>query len=562
MSVLKETARCQECGIIMCPSCYEVMLLQSSPNQEICPSCGSVHSLQLLGTMREMTVSDLLNLRNTLKTAAYQPVIVLKKAKFLLEQLYHLQKHFWVVPYLEMISNIPNILTSIEPFIISYLREFVTRLRNLLKHLNEDTDLVVASKDLAYPNLGFEGAILLIQAESFMKAITKKLKPLKESLEEIKSIVNIFVSVQEDEMQLLRKKFNFHVNELIIAYFKNLSIKHGGIRYKRANLMLTTDRLLIFRKSKSGIFLDRSFLREEVIDSLHKKTKFSGERLEIVLNETNRMIIKADPMTLTQIQLTIQHGWTRLGSYYGTLPLFHSDQIINDLKIIHDHLSTYRSHVDHILKSLTSRKTHVDPTTSTKDSAGFPETSAVEHSLMDVHPSMRNDSERNVTLRNDLNPMMNFPLIMSDSQKMLRRDLGSETSTLGGNPSEIDLISPYQSYLGGQNLFNNQDEHSQRTLPEFFSKNSHRHQKDDSHLFPSSDTNRGGVTEIDLRKIQYWQQRVQDLRLEREICARILNELKSEKNPLNLRERYELIAEYEKRIKEIDRELEFIYQSR
>ena len=172
MSALKETARCQECGVIMCPTCHEATLLQSRPNEEICPSCGSVQSIQLLGSLRGMTVNDLMNLRNSLKSAAYQPIIILKKAKFLLEQMYHLQKHFWIVPYLEMISSIPDILSSVEPFITSYLREFMSRLRVLLKHVDQNVDLFTMSNDISYPNLGFEGTLLLIQAESFMKAIS------------------------------------------------------------------------------------------------------------------------------------------------------------------------------------------------------------------------------------------------------------------------------------------------------------------------------------------------------------------------------------------------------
>ncbi len=561
---------------MMCSSCHESILLQSRPNEEVCPSCGSIQTIQLLGSLRGMTVNDLINLRNALKNAAYQPIIILKKAKFLLEQLYHLQKHFWIQPYLEMISNIPDILTSIEPFITSYLRDFVSRLRILLKHLDQNVDFFTLSEDNSYPNLGFEGALLLIQAESFMKAISSRLKPLKDSLNEIESIVSIFLKIQDDELQYLRKKFNFHVNELIITYFKDLSVKGGGLRFKKANLMLTTERILLFRKNKSELALDKIFLREEVIDSTFKKSRFTGAHLEIYLSDERRLIVKADHVTLNQIYLTMLHGWTNFehqSSLINHSPSSRIDQIINDLKLITDHLHHYRAQVDHILKLFTTQK-HSTPklTNLTVPSARASTNDRFQNSSQDERSlGISNSSHGENILPSSENHdlIANPPFFFIDDGNSMNHvnasnDFfsSSQESSFQSQPPLLGadgLMSPYQASYhfnsSREALPYPQQAPLQRTLPEFISSSDSSF----NHGSRSVHTKNHQFKSVDFQKVQYLQRRVQELRFQRDIYSSMLNDLKNEKSPLNLRERYELIAEYEKKIKEIDQELDMIY---
>ncbi|MFX0172372.1 MAG: hypothetical protein ACFE9L_10655 [Candidatus Hodarchaeota archaeon] len=298
-----EVRKCLKCGAIFCAQC--AAHLQINGIHLKCP-CGSTNIDNGSPTkdLKVETLEHIFELKRFLKQVGYRPVILLKRTGHLESRLRSFRKQF-LIPG-NQIDHIFLETKKIETFILTEFQEYCAKLKRFYqKAMGIDPSID------DYRNFSMQLTLFQKHITSFDQTVANKLQPIQELIDQVAKQCDEF-----DEMaKNLGRYFDIFVfvpGELAIGFFPDIDIQNNRIRKSSIDLVITTDRIVIFRKKRAKLLGQRMIIYDE----------FPTEDL-IDVQKTKEGILKRDKLAIT----TIEHDYELYGDYQTLMRIFDGLQL-------------------------------------------------------------------------------------------------------------------------------------------------------------------------------------------------------------------------------------------
>ena len=253
-------------------------------------------------------LEQIFNLKRILKQVGYRPVILLKRTGQLESRLRSFRKQF-LIPG-NLIDKIFLETKKIENFTLEEFQEYTAKLQRIYHNV-----VTAPLSENAFRNSSLQISLFEKHINSFDQTVLSKLSNISAMIEQVEKQCDSF-----DEMRKnLVKCMNVLVlipGELGIGYFPNVDLHNNGIRKSSVDLIITTDRIVFIKKSRTK-FMSQKLVK---IDEFHPKAlldvqkKNSGfmKRDKLIINAVKRdSEIRASEKTLLSIYYSLKL------SYYG-----------------------------------------------------------------------------------------------------------------------------------------------------------------------------------------------------------------------------------------------------
>ncbi len=298
-----ESQKCLDCGALFCQQCAS--RLQINGIQLKCP-CGSanIESGSPEQNSQTRTLEHIFGLKRSLKQVGYRPVIMLKRTGHLESRLRAFRKQF-LIPG-NQIDKIFLDTKKIENFILSEFQEYSSKLSRLYRSV-----MGLDSSFIDHRNLSLQLTLFHKQVDSFDQTVQDKLQPIFSLIEQIEDKCDQF-----DEMtRHLGRCYNAFVfvpGELAIGFFPNIELRNNRIRKFTIDLLITTDRIVLFCRKRAKIISQKTIIYDE----------FPPEDL-IDVQKTNTGFLKRDKLQIT----TIKHDYELRANFETLMRIFDALQL-------------------------------------------------------------------------------------------------------------------------------------------------------------------------------------------------------------------------------------------
>lgn len=305
-----EFQKCLNCNAAFCQRCASHHQINGfDDTQLICP-CGSsaIERNTETNNIKSELIEQIFSLKRALKKVGYRPVIVLKRTGHLESQLRSFRKQF-----LTPINQIDKIFLEakrIENFILTEFHEYSSKLKRLYTNI-----MGLDSSFTENQNLLLQLSLFQKHITNFDVAVQTKLHPIYELVEELDDRYN-----QIEEMtHKIGRYFNVFVfvpGELGIGYFSAIELRNNRVRKISIDLIITTDRIVMFRHKRSKIVKQKTIVHDEfppedLIDVQKTSTGLFKRDKLLITTIKHDYELRSDSRTLMQIFDALQT------SYYG-----------------------------------------------------------------------------------------------------------------------------------------------------------------------------------------------------------------------------------------------------
>ncbi len=294
-----EFQKCLNCGAAFCQRCASHHQSNGFNDTQLKCPCGSLAIERKIETnnLKSDLIEQIFTLKRALKNVGYRPVIVLRRTGHLESQLRSFRKQF-----LTPINQIDKIFLEtkkIENFILTEFSEYSSKLIRLYRNIMD-------SSFSDNQNLLLQLSLFQKHITSFDAAVQSKLHPIYEFVEELE---DRYKKIEEMTKKIGRyfNVFVFVPGELGIGYFSDIELRNNRVRKISVDLIITTDRIVMFRHKRSKIIKRKTIVHDE----------FPPEDL-IDVQKTSTGIFKRDKLQIT----TIKHDYELRSDFHTLMQIF------------------------------------------------------------------------------------------------------------------------------------------------------------------------------------------------------------------------------------------------
>ena len=296
-----EFMKCLNCSAAFCRRCASHHQTNGfNDTQLICP-CGSsaIERNTETNILKSELIEQIFSLKRALKKVGYRPVIVLRRTGHLEAQLRSFRKQF-----LTPINQIDEIFLEakkIENFIFTEFHEYSSKMKRLYRNI-----MGLDSSFTDNQNLLLQLSLFQKNIETFDTAVQTKLYPIYELVEELE---DRYKQIEEMTNKIGRyfNVFVFVPGELGIGYFSDIELRNNRVRKISVDLIITTDRIVMFRHKRSKIVHRKTIVHDE----------FPPEDL-IDVQKTSTGVFKRDKLQIT----TIKHDYELRSDFHTLMQIF------------------------------------------------------------------------------------------------------------------------------------------------------------------------------------------------------------------------------------------------
>ncbi|MHA1448721.1 MAG: hypothetical protein ACTSP4_04790 [Candidatus Hodarchaeales archaeon] len=230
--------------------------------------------------IKNLLISKLIELRNSLKTITYQPVVLYLKYLKLMDELTVISHDFYTDVRTDH-EIVRENLMAVERFVFHYLDEFSKSIRRMqsklvnldIKDTNTFSEILFHMKYLG-EQINVFGNKIEDRLTAFLGEYTRIRQEHERCFED-----SLFL-----ESKLKKIKQFFHFGELALQVFKDVKIKNGRMK-TRTSFVFTTERLLIVKRNRlkpwKRVEIIHELTPEDLVDTEITKLRFWRKKMTI-----------------------------------------------------------------------------------------------------------------------------------------------------------------------------------------------------------------------------------------------------------------------------------------